>query len=219
MLTSAMLSELLCSLAAIGGLLLGTFLRAKVKIFQKLFLPASVIGGFIGLLLGPVVMGENAILKFPREYINNWTLIPGILIVPIFASVPLGMFMNGDSAPAKKKSGSALSKVLITFAVFAAVSSVQSAIGFGTNLLFSAIGNSGLYRTFGYELSQGFCGGHGTAGAVGRIMEDLGLDYWATAQGVATTTATIGIIGGMLSGIVFINIAARKGKTSVLKKS
>ncbi len=220
MLTSAMLSELLCSLAAIGGLLLlGTFLRAKVKIFQKLFLPASVIGGFIGLLLGPVVMGENAIFKFPREYINNWTLIPGILIVPIFASVPLGMFMNGGSGQAKKKSGSALSKVLITFAIFAAVSSVQSAIGFGTNLLFSAGGNSGLYRTFGYELSQGFCGGHGTAGAVGRIMEDLGLDYWATAQGVATTTATVGIIGGMLSGIVFINIAARKGKTSVLKKA
>ena len=178
MLTSAMLSELLCSMAAIGGLLLlGTFLRAKVKIFQRLFLPASVIGGFIGLLLGPIVMGENAIFKFPREYINSWTLIPGILIVPIFASVPLGMFMNSGSGQAKKKSGSAISKVLIAFAIFAATSSIQSAIGFGTNLLFSAGGNSGLYRTFGYGLSQGFCGGHGTAGAGGRIMEDRGLDY------------------------------------------
>ena len=54
MLTSSLLTELLCSLSIIGGLLLlGTFLRAKVKLFQKLFLPASVIGGFIGLLLGP----------------------------------------------------------------------------------------------------------------------------------------------------------------------
>ena len=57
MLTSSLLTELLCSLSIIGGLLLlGTFLRAKVKLFQKLFLPASVIGGFIGLLLGPMVV-------------------------------------------------------------------------------------------------------------------------------------------------------------------
>lgn len=43
MLTSSLLTELLCSLSIIGGLLLlGTFLRAKVKLFQKLFLPASV---------------------------------------------------------------------------------------------------------------------------------------------------------------------------------
>ena len=48
MLTSSLLTELLCSLSIIGGLLLlGTFLRAKVKLFQKLFLPASVIGGYL----------------------------------------------------------------------------------------------------------------------------------------------------------------------------
>ena len=52
---------------------------------------------------------------------------------------------------------------------------------------------------------------------MGKIFEGLGLDYWATAQGVAVTTATIGIIGGMLLGIIFINIAAAKGKTAVLR--
>ena len=120
-----------------------------------------------------------------------------------------------------KKSGSGKKtapNVLKAFALFAALSFMQSAIGFGTNLFFSRSGDSNLYRTFGYELSQGFCGGHGTAGAVGKILEGLGLDYWATAQGVAVTTATIGIIGGMLLGIIFINIAAAKGKTAVLKK-
>ena len=221
MLTSGMLSELLCSLAVIGGLLmLGAFLRAKVGIFQKLFLPASVIGGFIGLLLGPIVLGEHAVFKFSAAYINNWSLLPGILIVPIFASVPLGMFMDtgAPKVKAEKKSGAGLFKVLVAFAMFAAVSSIQSVIGFGTNVAFTRAGYD-LYRTFGYELSQGFVGGHGTAGAVGRIMEDLGLAWWQTAQGVATTTATIGIVIGMLAGIIFINIAARKGKTTVLKSA
>ena len=218
MLTSSLLTELLCSLSIIGGLLLlGTFLRAKVKLFQKLFLPASVIGGFIGLLLGPMVLGDYAILRVPETYIHDWSLLPGTLIVPIFAAVPLGMFMDRSS----KKSGSGKKtapNVLKAFALFAALSFMQSAIGFGTNLFFSRSADSNLYRTFGYELSQGFCGGHGTAGAVGKILEGLGLDYWATAQGVAVTTATIGIIGGMLLGIIFINIAAAKGKTAVLKK-
>lgn len=216
--TSALLTELLCSLSIIGGLLLvGTFLRAKVRLFQKLFLPASVIGGFVGLLLGPIVLGDMALLRVPEAYINNWSLLPGILIVPIFAAVPLGMFMNkSSSAPASAKSKTA-PNVLKAFGVFAALGSIQSIIGFGTNLAFTSAGTD-LYRTFGYELSQGFCGGHGTAGAVGKILDGLGLSYWSTAQGVATTTATIGIIGGMLLGIIFINAAARAGKTAILKK-
>lgn len=217
MLTSSLLTELLCSLSIIGGLLLlGTFLRAKVKLFQKLFLPASVIGGFIGLLLGPMVLGDYAILRVSETYINDWSLLPGTLIVPIFAAVPLGMFMN--RSPKAESGKKTAPNVLKAFALFAALSFMQSAIGFGTNLFFSSTGDYDLYRTFGYELSQGFCGGHGTAGAVGKIFEGLGLDYWATAQGVAVTTATIGIIGGMLLGIIFINIAAAKGKTAVLKK-
>ena len=67
MLTSSLLTELLCSLSIIGGLLLlGAFLRAKVKLFQKLFLPASVIGGFIGLLLGPMAWGITPFSGCPR---------------------------------------------------------------------------------------------------------------------------------------------------------
>ena len=33
-------------------LLAGMFLRAKVPLFRKFLVPASVIGGFLGLLLG-----------------------------------------------------------------------------------------------------------------------------------------------------------------------
>lgn len=44
-------------------LLLGSFLRAKIPLFQKLYLPACVIGGFIGLIVGPNILG---IVPFPR---------------------------------------------------------------------------------------------------------------------------------------------------------
>ena len=50
--TSAMLTDLLKSSAVLGAfLILGVFLRAKVKIFQKTFIPASVMGGFLLLIV------------------------------------------------------------------------------------------------------------------------------------------------------------------------
>ena len=63
--TNAMLTDLLQSLALLGSfLLLGVFIRAKFKIFQKTFIPASVIGGFLLLILGPQAFN---ILPFPEE--------------------------------------------------------------------------------------------------------------------------------------------------------
>lgn len=69
-------------------LLIGTALRAVVPFFQKVFLPASVIGGIIGLILGPTVTG---LFPFPENWMTSWSSLPGILIVPVVASVPLGM--------------------------------------------------------------------------------------------------------------------------------
>ena len=37
-------------------LFIGAFLRAKIRLFQKLYLPACVIGGFLGLIVGPNVL-------------------------------------------------------------------------------------------------------------------------------------------------------------------
>ena len=51
--TGSQIDVLLKTMALVGTLLLiGTFLRAKVSLFQNLFLPACVIGGIIGLILG-----------------------------------------------------------------------------------------------------------------------------------------------------------------------
>ena len=39
-------------------LAIGYFLRMKVKLFQRLFLPASIIGGLIGLIIVPGIDGK-----------------------------------------------------------------------------------------------------------------------------------------------------------------
>ena len=71
--------------AGLMGLLLlvGQFLRAKVKLFQNLLMPASLIGGFIGLILGPGVLN---ILPF-SDQLSGYA---GILIAVVFACTPIG---------------------------------------------------------------------------------------------------------------------------------
>lgn len=223
--TSTMLQDLLKCISVLGGLLLlGTLLRAKVPLFQKLLLPASVIGGLLGLLLGPVVLGNYAVLRVPEEYISVWSLLPGVLIIPIFSSTPLGMFKKKETSASadekKARNRGTVWRIMMTMGITAAAAFSQNVAGYGVNLVYSKINpDAGLYRTFGWELREGFCGGHGTAGAVGGILEGYGLPYWQTAQGVAMTTATIGLIGGMFLGILFINRAGKKGKLAYFDTS
>lgn len=205
--TSVLLKELLQSLALLSVfLLLGTFLRAKVKIFQKTFLPASVIGGFLLLIFGPIVLN---LLPIPGSWITTYSLLPGILIVPIVASVPLGLRFG-------KAGSDGIKPILPLFFIMSTVAILQYIVGFLVNLGFSQFGYD-LYASFGWELGLGFSGGHGTAGLLGNMLQSMNLPYWETSQGIAVTTATFGIIGGIILGMIMINWAARKGQTSILK--
>ena len=214
--TSQLLTQLLQALSLLSVLLLvGTFLRAKVKLFQSLYLPASVIGGFIGIIISPEIFGRFSNYSISEEWIKTYSLLPGILSVPIFAAIPLGMFLNEN----KNIKSMYPSKVLICFGLFQCASMSQSAIGYATNMFFNKINPQlNMYRTFGYELSAGFAGGHGLAAATGKLLEGFGIPQWEIAQGVALTTATVGLIGGIVFGIIFINLAVRKNKTKIIKR-
>ena len=211
--SNAMLTQLLYCFCVLSALLLvGTFLRGCIPAFRKLFLPASVIGGFIGLLIGPIVWQGGGI-PFPKEWILTWSVLPGILIIPVVASTALGMkFGQSD-----KSAGKTSTDVIKTFGIFLGIAAVQLVIAITVRQFFVS-GGMDLYPPFGYELPMGFSGGHGTAGVIGSYYKGLDLPYWELAQGVTTTTATFGLIGGMIIGIIVINVAARTGQTAILTK-
>ena len=64
-------------------LLIGQFLRAKLKIFQITLIPAALIAGFIALAIGP--KGYNLI---PLS--SSFGTYAAVLIVVIFAATPIG---------------------------------------------------------------------------------------------------------------------------------
>ena len=214
-LTSAMLTDLLKSLGLLGlFLIIGTLLRAKVPLFQKLFLPANVLGGALLLILGPQCLNLLGGLGVPDQWFSYYNMIPGILIVPVVAAVPLGLRLGSGKSNA---GGSDFMKnVIPLIGIGIAASMIQFAVGYLVHVLFSA--GYDFYDVFGVELSIGFVGGHGTAGTLGNMLTAMELDYAGLSQGVATTTATFGIVGGIVFGIAMINWAARHGQTAALSK-
>lgn len=213
------LQTILNSMAILGiFLLIGLFLRAKIPLFRKLLIPASVIGGFVGVILGPQILGHTGLNLFEEEWIQIWTLQPGILMIPIFASIPLCNFKAKEKDSRKDKRHACT--VFMEGGLGGAVFAVQMLLGVGLALLIGKLLPSLYpYNNFGCEMVFGFNGGHSLAGLLGGLLMENGKDYWEVAQSVGCTYSTIGLLGGIITGIILINRAIRKGQTSVVKES
>lgn len=67
-------------------LLIGMLLRAKISWMQKLYLPASVIGGTIGLVIGPELLD---LLPVSDEVFAVATDLPAKLFGLLIAGLPM----------------------------------------------------------------------------------------------------------------------------------
>lgn len=178
-------------------LLVGALLRAKVKPLQYLFLPASLVAGLLGLVLGPKGL---AIIPFSE----NLGTYAGILIAVVFASLPFTSRVTSFRGVAKN--------VGRTWAVAQSVTLLQWGLGllFALTVLVWFFGS--LPAGFGLMLAAGFVGGHGTAAA---IAAGFGAD-WEGASSLGMTSATVGIIAAIIGGIIIIKVETRRGNTAFL---
>ena len=69
-------------------LLIGYFLRSKVRLFQKLFIPASVLGGLVGLLLSKQVLGRFC--PFSIDLTPNIGSLATVFLAIVFTTQFLG---------------------------------------------------------------------------------------------------------------------------------
>jgi ESS family glutamate:Na+ symporter len=186
----------------IAGLLLltGQLLRSRLGVMQRLFLPASVIGGFLGLALGP--NGAN-VLKLSEAF----SLYPSILIALIFASLPLA---------SERVDLKGASRQLTDMWSFSAVATL---LQWGLGVLFTVVLLRQLWPDlnpgFGAVLASGFVGGHGTAAAVGETFLGLG---WSEATSLAMTSATVGILSSIVGGMVLIKWGTASGKAGFITR-
>ncbi len=197
---SADLMNLMLYVSYLGVLLLvGKFLRVKVKLFQKLFLPASLIAGFLGIILGPYMLKIIS-----ADVVKLWGMLPGRLIDVVFACVFLGAVV--PSARQIWQYGGPQ----LTYSWF--VDACQWVLGIGIGyFILKPIWD--IPPMVGTIIEIGWAGGHGTAGGMTQVFKNLG---FPEGGDLGLTSATVGLLVGIIFGMILINIAVRKGYTEVL---
>ncbi len=175
-------------------LLAGKVLRAKIGLLQRIFLPASIIGGFLALLFGPYLLDV-----LPDFLYTTWSDIPGLLINIVFASLFLGVIIPGVKTM-WTQGGSQLCFGMIVGSGQYLVAMLLTAL-----LLTPLFGVPPIFATI---LEIGFAGGHGTAAGMQPVYTDLG---FPAGSALAQMSATVGIIAAVVGGVFYINIAIRRG--------
>ena len=198
-------------------LLVGHWLRTRLRLLQWMYLPACVIAGLVGLGL---VAGLNAlhasvpsvgavgwqawVVQAHTEvatWIAMWEKLPGFLINIVFACLFMGVTLP--------KFSSLLRRGGIQLAYGQVVAWGQYVVGIG--LVLAVLGGVyGLRDAFGGILPVGFEGGHGTAAGLGKTFVKIG---WPEGKNLALASATGGILSAIVVGMILINIATRRGWT------
>ena len=163
---------------AVGVLFLGGFLKQKIKLLEHFCIPSPVIGGMLFALLS-LVLYVTGVVEFDFD-----ETLKTVCMVIFFTSV-------GFQANLRILKSGGLSLVIFLVCVITLI--------LGQN--FIAIG---VAKLMGLDPLIGLCtgsipmvGGHGTSGAFGPVLEDLGVSGATT---LCTAAATFGLVAGSLMG-------------------
>ena len=174
------------------ALLLGTYIRSKVRFFQKYLIPNSLTAGFILLIfynwIGPLWGWTTVSLENMVFHFLNISFISMILRI--------GKKVKSD----KKAVLSMATSLVAQYGLQCFVGTIMTLIMIHT-IFPSLFPGFGLFATLGFSL------GPGQAFAIGSGWEDMGF------EGLASVGLTFGALGFLLAcfgGIFLINFGLRK---------
>ncbi len=180
------------------GLLLvaGVIIRELVPAFQKVLLPASLIGGFLGLILGQQVLG---LIEIPTAFVDISSF--GMRI--IMTCIPIGI---GVSA---KRLYQHLDFTFSNMTMYG----FQMIFGVLLGALFCNIW-PGLPEGWGLMGVAAYFGSHGNIPVVSEVIDPTGT---LGAQSIGMVMATFGVLFAMIPGMFMANYGVRHGWGSFTK--
>lgn len=194
-------------------IIIGKVLRVNTRWMQNLFLPSSLIAGFVALIVGPQVLGKllghwsdgmsSGLLT--DNVIDVWSVLPGLMINIVFATLFLG-----NPLPSKKN--------IVKYG--GPQLAFGWTIGWGQYVIAILLTVLLLTPMFGMPSMAGalieiaFEGGHGTAAGMQGTFEKLG---FPEGYDLSIGLATVGVLTGIIVGIILINWGVRTGKTRMIK--
>ncbi|MCI8511478.1 MAG: hypothetical protein HFE83_05705 [Lachnospiraceae bacterium] len=181
------------------GLLLmaGFVVREICPPLQKLFLPASIIGGVVGLILGQQVLG---VAEMPESF----SAFSSQAMKIIMTCVPLGVTVSA--------------KRLAEHYDFA----FGNMMMYGMQLIFGTILGAvlmgiwpGLPEGWGLLGVFAYFGSHGNVATAAGLLEEHGS---VGAMDIGMVLATMGVLFSMIIGMIIVNIGVRKGWSTFVKE-
>lgn len=163
---------------AVAVLFLGAFLKKRIKFLETFCIPSPVVGGLI-FAIGSCILYATGILEISFD-----ETLKNVCMVIFFTSV-------GFQANLKVLKSGGLSLVVFLVCVIVLIIS-QNLVSVGLAKLVGVCPLIGLSTG-----SIPMVGGHGTAGAFGPVLEDLGISGAST---LCTAAATFGLVAGSLMG-------------------
>ena len=179
-------------------LMLGTLIRAKVPLFQKLLFPSSLIGGLIGF-----VLINLDLVGMPTS--TGWKdITPNIFSMITFHLFAFGFVGIGLLQTKKPASGKVVMRGALWIAlVFGMTFSVQALIGKGVFVLWQDLFGGTFETVNGYLLGAGFTQGPGQTQAYATIWQtsyqtanalSVGLAFAAVGSSWRASWASAGLL-------------------------
>ncbi len=192
-------------------LLVAQMLRARVAWLGRWLVPTSILAGVLGLVGGPQLLGllpfsvtQNS-QGLPQLQLSQY---PGVLIVFVFAT----LLMGHKPRTAATSGASPAVRSTLLFNVAAELGQFGLAILLGLFVIAPLFPD--LPKQFAVMLPAGFAGGYGTAAIFGQPFVATG---WEDALSVGFAFATMGMATAVVGGMALINLAARRGWTSIVR--
>ncbi|MBD2256962.1 sodium:glutamate symporter [Pseudanabaena sp. FACHB-2040] len=191
-------------------ILVGRFVRQKIRLLQKLFIPSSIVAGIIALLLGgealgaiaTSLMGEETVLAnglFPGPIQEVWAASPGVFINVVFAALFLGQPIPSPQRIWQQAAPQVVLGQVIAWG--------QYVVGILIALLI-LVPFFGMSPISGVLIEMSFEGGHGTAAGMSQTLADLGFEEGGD---MALGLATVGIVTAIIAGTALADWARKKG--------
>lgn len=188
----------------LAGIMLcvGMVLRARLVFLRRMLVPASVIGGIIGMILMNILPMTNVDIGADSGMYTN---IVNNLFTISFISISLTGSAQGHGASKKEIMRGAVGMGMVWCLLYALTPIIAAVI---IGLAGKSVGMGSIY---GFLIQFAFCQGPGQSAAYGAIFEQFGIE---NASMTAITFSTIGFIVAFLVGIP----AAKAGITSGIAK-
>ena len=176
------------------ALVAATFIRSRVRFFQKYLIPNALTAGFI------ILPYYNYIA--PLHGLTSASL--GELVYHLLNLTFISMILRKSPAQPNKHDGSIFATSVGTISQYA----LQAVLGLLVTAGFILFLYPDLNPGFGFLLPLGFALGPGQAFAIGKAWEQLG---FSGAGSLGLSFAAIGFLWACFGGVFLMNYGIRKG--------